>query len=335
MSEDKTLMGADGTLRITDLKTYFFTDEGVVKAVDGVNLTIPKGESVGLVGESGCGKTVTAFSTLRLVPNPPGRIVSGQIHFKGRDLLKLPEKEMRHVRGKEISMVFQEPSSSMNPSFTIGNQMEEVIHFHQDGSAVQVRKKAIEILHAVRIPDPVRILSQYPHELSGGMLQRVMIAIAISCEPDLLICDEPTTALDVSMQAQVISLLNDLRRERKTSLLFITHDLGVLSWVCTHAAVMYAGNIVEQADIRSLVKNPQHPYTRALMGASPRLDRDCETLDSIPGSVPNLIHPPAGCKFHPRCDRFMAVCAEESPHLKEKDRGHWVACFANSKGGTA
>ena len=235
---------------------------------------------------------------------------------------------MRQVRGKEISMVFQEPSSAMNPSFTIGNQMEEVIHLHQDGNSVQVKNKAIEILQLVRISDPERILSQYPHELSGGMLQRVMIAMAISCEPDLLICDEPTTALDVSMQAQIIDLLNDLRRKRKTSLLFITHDLGVLTWVCTHAAVMYAGVIVEQADIRNLVKKPHHPYTRALLGASPRLDRDCKMLDSIPGTVPNLISPPAGCKFHPRCDHLLPICSEQSPVLREINRGHWVACFA-------
>jgi peptide/nickel transport system ATP-binding protein len=329
------VMGTDGILRISDLRTHFLTDDGEVKAVDGINLTIRKGESMGLVGESGCGKTVTAYSTLRLVPNPPGRIVSGQIHFKGRDLLKLSEKEMRGVRGKEIAMVFQEPASSSNPSFTIGNQIQEVIRFHQGGNRVQVRKKAIEILDAVRIPDPVRILTQYPHELSGGMLQRVMIAIAISCEPDLLICDEPTTALDVSMQAQVINLLNDLRRERGTSLLFITHDLGVLSWVCTHAAVMYAGNIIEQADIRALVKNPQHPYTSALIGASPRLDRDCQVLDSIRGSVPNLTNPPGGCKFHPRCDRVLPVCTEQVPQLKEKGDGHCVACFADSEGGAA
>jgi len=328
-------MGTDGILRISDLRTHFLTDDGEVKAVDGINLTIRKGESMGLVGESGCGKTVTAYSTLRLVPNPPGRIVSGQIHFKGRDLLKLSEKEMRGVRGREIAMVFQEPASSSNPSFTIGNQIQEVIRFHQGGNRVQVRKKAIEILDAVRIPDPVRILTQYPHELSGGMLQRVMIAIAISCEPDLLICDEPTTALDVSMQAQVINLLNDLRRERGTSLLFITHDLGVLSWVCTHAAVMYAGNIIEQADIRALVKNPQHPYTSALIGASPRLDRDCQVLDSIRGSVPNLTNPPGGCKFHPRCDRVLPVCTEQVPQLKEKGDGHCVACFADSEGGAA
>jgi oligopeptide/dipeptide ABC transporter ATP-binding protein len=318
-------------MKISDLRTQFYTDDGVVRAVDGVNLSIPGGESVGLVGESGCGKTVTAYSVLRLVPDPPGKIVSGQIEFNGQDLLSLSEDAMRRIRGKEISMVFQEPSSSMNPSFTIGNQMEEVIRFHQGGGKAQAKQKAIEILDSVRIPDPARILSQYPHELSGGMLQRVMIAIAVSCEPRLLICDEPTTALDVSMQAQVIGLLNTLRHERGTSLLFITHDLGVLSWVCTYAAVMYAGNIVEHSDIRSITKNPKHPYTRALMGASPRLDRDCETLDSISGSVPSLIRPPEGCKFHPRCNHVMPICATEVPLLTEKDPGHWVACFVDKQ----
>jgi oligopeptide/dipeptide ABC transporter ATP-binding protein len=324
----------DTLLDIRDLRTYFYTNEGVVKAVDGVSLTIPKGESVGLVGESGCGKTVTAYSILQLVPNPPGKIVSGQVYFKGRDLLEVSEKEMRHVRGKEISMIFQEPSSSMNPSFTIGNQMEEAIKFHQGGSATEVRNKAIEMLNAVRIPDPRRMLSQYPHELSGGMLQRVMIAMALSCEPDLLICDEPTTALDVSMQAQVINLLNDLRREREASFLFITHDLGVLSWVCTYAAVMYAGNIIEHSDIRSLIAGPKHPYTQALIGAVPRLDCDRDALNSIPGSVPSLIEPPQGCKFHPRCDRVLTMCREQVPVLAEKGKDHWAACFAVADGGT-
>ena len=328
-------MNSDMLLRIKDLNTYFYTNEGVVKAVDNISLTIPKGESVGLVGESGCGKTVTAYSVLQLVPRPPGKIVSGQIFFKGTDLLGLPEKEMRHVRGKKISMIFQEPSSSMNPSFTIGNQIEEVIKFHQGGSTTQVRNKAIEMLNAVRINDPRRMLSQYPHELSGGMLQRVMIAIALSCKPDLLICDEPTTALDVSMQAQVIKLLNDLRRETEASFLFITHDLGVLSWVCTYAAVMYAGNIVEYSDIRNLINNPKHPYTQALIGAVPRLDRNNTALRSIPGSVPNLIEPPEGCKFHPRCDRVRPICRVQAPIPEEKGKGHWVSCFDISDGGIA
>ncbi len=322
----------DNILEIIDLKTYFFTDQGVVKAVDGVNLSIGAGESVGLVGESGSGKSMTAFSILRLVPDPPGKIVSGRILLKGQDLLQLSERQMRSIRGKKISMIFQEPSTSMNPSFTIGSQIEEAIRFHQGGRRNLARERALDVLRAVKIPDPERILSQYPHELSGGMLQRVMIAIGLSCEPDLLICDEPTTALDVSTQAQIITLLNELRSQRKTSFLFITHDLGVLSWICTYAAVMYAGKIVEYADIRTLILSPRHPYTRALIGASPRLDCDRDTLDSIPGAVPNLIDPPAGCRFHPRCNRADNICSREIPPLKEEEKGHFVACFADRNG---
>ncbi|HVN25340.1 MAG TPA: ABC transporter ATP-binding protein [Syntrophorhabdales bacterium] len=319
-------------LEIIDLKTYFFTDQGVVRAVDGVNLTIGTGESVGLVGESGSGKSMTAFSVLRLVPDPPGKIISGRILLKGEDLLQLTEKEMRSIRGKKIAMIFQEPSTSMNPSFTIGSQIEEAIRFHQGGKQSTVRDKALNLLQSVKIPDPARILTQYPHELSGGMLQRVMIAIGLSCEPDLLICDEPTTALDVSTQAQIITLLNELRSQRKTSFLFITHDLGVLSWICTFAAVMYAGKIVEYADIRSLILKPRHPYTRALIGASPRLDCDREALNSIPGAVPDLVNPPQGCRFHPRCSSATSICSNEIPTLQEEERGHWVACFARSNG---
>ncbi|MFH1479961.1 MAG: ABC transporter ATP-binding protein, partial [Pseudomonadota bacterium] len=307
-------------------KTHFFTDEGVVKAVDDVSLTIRQGEALGLVGESGCGKSMTALSILRLVPNPPGDIVGGEVHFKGKELLEIPEKEMRRIRGKSISMIFQEPSTSMNPAFTIGNQMKEVIRFHQGGSGSQIHERVSDILKAVQIPDPGRVLSQYPHQLSGGMLQRVMIAMGISCEPDLLICDEPTTALDVSTQAQIIKLLNDLRTERGTSLLFITHDLGVLSWVCTSAAVMYAGNIVEYADIRTILLNPWHPYTQALIGSTPRLDRDANTLRVIKGQVPNLARLPSGCKFHPRCELAEEVCKGELPPLLEKKEGHWIAC---------
>ncbi|MBW1946114.1 MAG: ABC transporter ATP-binding protein [Deltaproteobacteria bacterium] len=289
------------TLKLKDVQTHFLTEGSVVKAVDNVSLSIDKGESLGLVGESGCGKSMTAFSILRLVPDPPGKIVGGEVHFQGEDLLRYTEKEMRAIRGKEIAMIFQEPSTSMNPSFTM------------------VTEKAMDILKAVQISDPRRILSQYPHELSGGMLQRVMIAMAISCEPSLLICDEPTTALDVSTQAQIIKLLNELREEMGTSLLFITHDLGVLSWVCTYAAVMYAGNIVEYSDIRTILKNPGHPYTRALIGSTPRLDIDVENLNVIPGQVPNLAKLPSGCKFHPRCQIAEDKCREEVPPLIEKE----------------
>jgi oligopeptide/dipeptide ABC transporter ATP-binding protein len=234
---------------------------------------------------------------------------------------------MRKIRGKEISMIFQEPSASMNPAFSIGNQIKEVIWFHQGGERKTIMEKSIESLRAVQIPDVRRILSQYPHELSGGMIQRVMIAMAIACEPDLLICDEPTTALDISTQAQIIALLNELRRERGTSMLFITHDLGILSWICTSAAVMYAGNVIEYSDIRSILRSPLHPYTQALIESTPRLDTHPDKLRVISGQVPNLIHSPPGCKFHPRCHLAKESCKETSPSMTEKVEGHWVACF--------
>jgi oligopeptide/dipeptide ABC transporter ATP-binding protein len=297
----------------------------VVKAVDDVSLTICQGQSLGLVGESGCGKTMMALSILRLVPDPPGRIVGGEIRFQGQDLLQLPERRMRAVRGKEIAMVFQEPSTSLNPAFSIGSQVREVIRFHQ-GRGRHVTDKAMDILEAVQIPDPRRILLQYPHELSVGMIQRVMIAMALSCEPSLLICDEPTTALDVSTQAQIVALLNELRTARGTTLLFITHDLGVLSWSCTHAAVMYAGSIVEYADIRTILDNPRHPYTQALIDSMPRLDEDVHSLHAIPGQVPDLARLPPGCKFRPRCHAAKTDCTWESPPLVEQEAGHWTAC---------
>lgn len=320
-------MQTEELIDIKDLRTQFFTDEGIVKAVDGVDLHITKGEALGLLGESGCGKSMTALSILRLIPAPPGKIVSGQIRFKGRDLLRMSEKEMRAVRGREIAMIFQEPMTSMNPSFTIGNQMTEAIKFHHKmDHGHDAKRTALEYLQSVNIPDPSRIFTQYPHELSGGMLQRVMIAMALSCQPELLICDEPTTALDVSTQAQIMKLLGDLRDERRTTLLFITHDLGVLSWVCTFAAVMYAGNIVEYSDIRTIVMRPTHPYTTALMGAVPRLDQHVDSLNVIRGQVPNLASPPSGCKFHPRCDLAGEICKNEPPPLEEKESGHWIAC---------
>ena len=320
-------MNDEDVIRINDLRTYFFVEEDVVKAVDGVSFRVRKGECLGVVGESGCGKSMTALSILRLVPEPPGKIVSGQIYFRGKDLMPLSERAMRKIRGKDISMIFQEPSASMNPAFSIGNQIQEVIGFHQGGGRNTVREKALDILRAVQIPDPRRILSQYPHELSGGMIQRVMIAMAITCVPDLLICDEPTTALDISTQAQIIALLNELREERGTSMLFITHDLGILSWICTSAAVMYAGNVIEYSDIRSILRSPLHPYTQALIESTPRLDTPSDRLKVIPGQVPNLAHSPPGCKFHPRCHLAKESCREAPPPMTEKEEGHWVACF--------
>ncbi|MFC1820545.1 ABC transporter ATP-binding protein [Thermodesulfobacteriota bacterium] len=321
-------VNVEEVVRVNDLRTHFFIEEGIVKAVDGVSLRIHRGECLGLVGESGCGKSMTALSILRLIPEPPGKIVSGQIYFKGGDLMQLTEKGMREIRGKEISMIFQEPSASMNPSFCIGNQIREIIWFHQGGGKKAIAEKSIESLKTVQIPDVQRILLQYPHELSGGMIQRVMIAMAIACEPDLLICDEPTTALDISTQAQIIALLNNLREERGTSMLFITHDLGILSWICTSVAVMYAGNVIEYSDIRSILRNPLHPYTQALIESTPRLDtNNPNKLKVIPGQVPNLIHAPAGCKFNPRCQLAMESCREAPPPMREREEGHWVACF--------
>jgi peptide/nickel transport system ATP-binding protein len=320
-------MNAEEAIRVNDLRTYFFVEEGVVKAVDGVSFRVHRGECLGLVGESGCGKSMTALSILRLVPEPPGKIVSGQIDFKGKDLLELSEKAMRKIRGKDIAMIFQEPSASMNPAFSIGNQIKEVIGFHQGGDRNVIMEKALEILRAVQIPDPRRILSQYPHELSGGMIQRVMIAMAVTCVPDLLICDEPTTALDISTQAQIISLLNELRQQRGTSMLFITHDLGILSWICNSAAVMYAGNVIEYSDIRSILRNPLHPYTQALIESTPRLDANAHRLKVITGQVPNLAQSPPGCRFHPRCHFAKDFCKEAPPPMREKVEGHWVACF--------
>lgn len=325
---DESDLSMEDVIRINDLRTHFFIEEGVVKAVDGVNLKIGKeGDCLCLLGESGCGKSMTALSILRLVPDPPGKIVSGQIYFMGRDLMKLSQKEMRKIRGKKISMIFQEPTASMNPAFSIGSQIREVIRFHQGGERKAIIEKSIESLRAVQIPDVKRVLSQYPHQLSGGMAQRVMIAMAIACKPDLLICDEPTTALDISTQAQIIELLNKRKEENGTSLLFITHDLGILSWICTKVAVMYAGNVIEYSDIRSILQNPLHPYTQALIESTPRLDMNPERLKIIPGHVPNLANFFQGCKFYTRCHLAKKSCQEAFPKMIEKENGHLVACF--------
>ncbi|MFC1534194.1 ABC transporter ATP-binding protein [Thermodesulfobacteriota bacterium] len=319
-------MNTETVLHINDLCTNFFVDKGIVRAVHNVNLRIRKGECLGLVGESGCGKSMTALSILRLVPSPPGKIVDGQILFKDQDLLQLSEKMMKKIRGKDIAMIFQEPSASMNPAFSIGNQIQELIRLHQNSARKTIIQKSIESLRAVQISDPKRILGQYPHELSGGMLQRVMIAMAIACLPALLICDEPTTALDISIQAQILELLNDLAQKRQTSLLFITHDLGVLNWICDSAAVMYAGSIIEYSDIRSILSNPLHPYTQALIESTPRFDTNPDKLKVIIGQVPDLVNLPPGCRFQPRCPKADADCKINYPTMEEKATQHWVAC---------
>jgi peptide/nickel transport system ATP-binding protein/oligopeptide transport system ATP-binding protein len=314
-------------LRVEDLKTYFFTHEGTVKAVDGVSFTLNKGETLGLVGESGCGKSVTALSIMRLVQSPPGRIVGGKIIFEGKNLLELTEKEMRKIRGRKISMIFQEPMTSLDPMFTIGSEIMEVIALHQGLNKDDARKKAIESLNKVRFPDPEKRIDDYPHELSGGMRQRAMIAMALSCNPMLLIADEPTTALDVTIQAQILRLIDDLRKEFSTSVILITHDLGVIAKTCDNVALMYAGYMMEYTDVHTFFRDPLHPYAKALMKSIPRLDADMERLKIIEGLVPNLLDLPTGCPFHPRCEFCFEPCPKKLPELLQVGPNHWVRCY--------
>ncbi len=325
----------DELLKVEDLHTYFYTYEGVVKAVDGVSFDIKKGEIFGLVGETGCGKSVTALSIIRLI-DEPGKIEKGKIIFKGKNLLELSEEEMRNIRGREISMIFQEPMTALNPVFKIGDQIMEILLLHEHGIEdireapkgikEEEREKAIEMLKLVRMPDPERNIDSYPHELSGGMRQRAMIAMMLATKPSLLIADEPTTALDVTVQAQILNILLDMKDKLGISILLITHDLSVIAEVCDRVGVMYAGNIVEIGDTFTIFKNPKHPYTNGLMQAIPIMTEKKEELKYIRGSVPNLIYPPSGCRFHPRCDYMMDICKKEKPKLKEIERGHFVAC---------
>jgi peptide/nickel transport system ATP-binding protein/oligopeptide transport system ATP-binding protein len=318
-------------LEIKDLVTVFHTSEGRLPAVDGVSLSIERGRTLGLVGESGCGKSVTAMSTLRLVSSP-GRIESGSITFttegESIDLVTAPEKQLRKVRGGRVGMIFQEPMTSLNPVFTIGNQIAEVVQLHRKASRSEARSRALEMLHLVRVADPEQRLDEYPHQLSGGMRQRVMIAIALACEPDLIIADEPTTALDVTIQAQILELLDDLRSRLGTAILLITHDLGVVAETCDDVAVMYAGRIVEQASAVELFSHPLHPYTIGLLQARPNVDaRDRSPLATIPGMVPPPQDFPSGCRFHPRCSHAREPqCNVDSPALREVSPGHFVRC---------
>jgi len=313
-------------LKVKNLKTHFFTHEGTVKAVNGISFKINKGETLGLVGESGCGKSVTALSIMRLIPHPPGKIVGGEIYFEGRNLLELDEKKMRKIRGKKISMIFQEPMTSLDPVFTIGHEIMESIQLHQGLKKEDARQKAIEALKIVGMPDAEKRINHYPHELSGGMRQRAMIAMALSCNPTLLIADEPTTALDVTIQAQILRLINELKEKFGASVMLITHDLGVIAEMCDYVAVMYAGHIVEYTDIDTLFCNPLHPYTKGLNKSIPRLDVEAEHLDTIRGLVPNLLDLPSGCPFHPRCDFCLKKCIEEMPELIEAEDHHLVKC---------
>jgi len=311
-------------LNIEGLKTYFFTEAGIVKAVDNISLNVRKGESLGLVGESGSGKTVTALSVLRIVPKP-GKIVDGKIEFNGEDLLKKTEKEMQSMRGSEIAIIFQDPSSSLNPVLNVETQLRDVIMAHQNISKVEARQKVIELMGIVGIPEAETRMREYPHQFSGGMKQRIAIARALACKPTLLFADEPTTNLDVTIQAQVLDLLNDLKRKFGMSLVMITHDMGIIAEMTTRIVVLYAGHICEIAKTRDLFEHPRHPYTEALLAAVPRLDMR-KTLRVIPGNIPNLIEPPTGCRFHPRCKYATPFCKEAIPVLEEVEPEHFVAC---------
>ncbi len=317
-------------LEVRNLKTYFFTEDGVVKAVDGVDLTVGRGEVLGLVGESGCGKSVTSLSIMRLISSP-GKIMDGEIIFDGRNLLALSESEMVHMRGNRMSMIFQQPQSSLNPVFKIGDQVAEVLQTHQSMGKEQAWNKAVELLHLVGIPDPASKARSYPHEVSGGQAQRVMIAMALALNPQLLIADEPTTALDVTIQAQILDLISDLRTRMGTAVILITHDLGVISELADRVAVMYAGRIVEQTDIRTLFKHPLHPYTQGLMASIPVLGTVKDVLEVIPGTVPNLVNLPPGCQFAPRCramtEHHLTICTEEEPKLNQVEPAHLCRCW--------
>ncbi len=323
-------MSDNGTLlRVSDLRTHFHTEDGVVKAVDGVSFRIDRGRTFALVGESGCGKSVTAFSIMQLIPIPPGRIVSGSIELDGEELLDLNEKQMRHIRGSQIGMIFQEPMSSLNPVFTCGSQIVEAIRLHRRISSRDARAMAIDLLVQVGIPEPAQRFDEYPHQLSGGMRQRVMIAMALSCRPRLLIADEPTTALDVTIQAQILELLKELQASTQLSILLITHDLAVVAGTADVVGVMYASKIVEQADTGQLFAEPLHPYTHGLFRSIPRLGEKKHRLETIPGTVPNPLNFPAGCKFHTRCHigRDKPRCRTQEPTLREVRPGHWCACW--------
>ena len=315
-------------LEVDNLSTSFFTYAGEVRAVSGVSFYVDEGEALGIVGESGCGKSVTVQSVMRLIPNPPGKIVSGEIRFLGQDLVKLPEKQMATIRGKSIGMIFQDPMTSLNPVLTIGRQMTEVLQRHEGCGKQEAMDRAEKYLEMVGIPNAKRRLKQYPHEFSGGMRQRVMIAMALLCNPKLLIADEPTTALDVTIQAQILELMKDLKQKINTSIILITHDLGVVAGLCSRIIVMYGGKIVESGTVQDIYKSPQHPYTWGLLKSVPRLDALRRTkLVPIQGTPPDLLNPPVGCGFMARCPHAMKICSELPPGITETNPGHQAACW--------
>jgi oligopeptide/dipeptide ABC transporter ATP-binding protein len=322
-------------LEVKNLKTYFYTEDGVVHAVDGVDFYVNSGEVLGIVGESGCGKSVTSLSIMKLI-SQPGKIIEGQIMFDGKDLVQASEEEMMQVRGNRISMIFQQPQSALNPVFKAGDQISEVLNIHQDLGKEAGVKRSVELLKLVGIPDPERRAEAFPHELSGGMAQRVMIAMALACVPDLLIADEPTTALDVTIQAQILDLMRDMRTQLGSAMILITHDLGVIAEMADRVAVMYAGEIVEQSKVADLFDNGLHPYSKGLIGSIPVLGEIRDKLEVIPGSVPNLVDPPKGCRFAPRCtartQHNLSICTEEHPELIDIDENHKVRCWLYQDG---
>ncbi|WP_339185669.1 ABC transporter ATP-binding protein [Brevibacillus sp. FSL K6-6036] len=313
-------------LEVKHLRTHFKTEDGVVPSVNGVSFSVAKGETLAIVGESGCGKSVTSLSIMGLVA-PPGEVVGGEIWLEGQNLLALSKKELRKLRGNKLSMIFQEPMTSLNPVFTIGNQLGEVFRQHRQMDKKEARAHSVEMLEHVGIPNAEKIVDSFPHQISGGMRQRVMIAMALACNPALLIADEPTTALDVTIQAQILELLKKLNKEFQTGVILITHDLGVVAEMADRVVVMYAGEVVEQADVFSLFAEPKHPYTKGLLGSLPKLDENREELDSIPGSVPNPLDMPGGCAFHPRCPAATEECKQNKPQLQEVALNHLARCF--------
>lgn len=313
-------------LAIKNLRLNFFTKSGTLTALDNIDLQLYKGESLGLAGETGCGKSVTALSIMRLIPVPPGKVVQGEILFEGNDLLRISETDMRKIRGGTISMIFQEPSTSLNPVFKVGDQIMEAVQLHQKVNKKAAMEKGMGMLEKVGMPDPKDIMNRYPHELSGGMQQRIMIAMALSSNPKLLIADEPTTALDVTTQAQILDLIKDLKKDIISSMLLITHDLGIIAEICDRVAVMYTGDIVEFAGVKTIFKEPLHPYTRGLLKAIPEINGSKEELGFISGTIPNLMNLPQGCKFNPRCPNRMEICLERRPRMKEVRESHLVTC---------
>ncbi|RJG25650.1 ABC transporter ATP-binding protein [Paenibacillus thiaminolyticus] len=319
-------------LAVEKLETEFVTNGGVFKAVDGVSFHVHQGETLGVVGESGCGKSVTSLSIMGLLPKKIGRVKGGRIQFHGNDLLQVPEKHMRSIRGNRIAMIFQEPMTSLNPVFRIGDQLAEAIQLHKKVKRKEAMRHAVDMLHKVGIPHPESVAQEYPHQLSGGMRQRVMIAMAMSCNPEVLIADEPTTALDVTIQAQILDLMRQLQEEEKTSILLITHDLGVVAEMCHRVVVMYAGQVVEEADVDTLFESPQHPYTQGLLASLPQLAGEQERLESIPGAVPSPLQMPPGCRFAPRCKYRTEACDQAQPALTDLGGGHRCRCLLVEKG---